>query len=419
MEKINSGYQLPYASFEIDPFILLAKNANSLAESAEACAELSLSVHDNTRTELIPNLPEDKTAFVVPVVLAADSMSFALDAAIKARKSEEEALYAALTRAETLLGRQQESARSLEEEIVSLNQQVESIRHNFTNAADSPISINSSSSEAKTLLGTLERTYKKHNQLKSCREKITESQANIDYIRSRYNAAGERLKALEEQQPQVKERLDSTKEYFTESAPEPDVEALQLQEDQVNTGSAAARPAPQARSKIAAVIWSYAKIILVAILLAFVVRIYVFDITRVDGLSMYPTLNDHDDLIHLKITYLFSEPQRGDIVVFDAPDAAGKDYVKRIIGLPNEQITIDRGQVYIDGKLLDEPYLDGIYTEGDINTVLPDGFYFVMGDNREISRDSRYDDVGLISIDSIHGKAAFRIFPFNDFGTIE
>ncbi|NLF79762.1 MAG: signal peptidase I [Clostridia bacterium] len=344
-------------------------------------------------------------------------MSLALDAAVKARKSEEEALYAALTRAETLLERQQESARSLEEEIVSLNQQVETIRHNFTSAADSPVTVNSSSSEAKTLLSTLEKTYKKHNQLKSCREKITESQANIDYIRSRYNTASERLKALEEQLPLVKERLDSTREYFTAGAPQPDEEAPQ--EETAPARVKAARPAAQARGRIAATIWSYAKIILVAILLAFVVRVYVFDITRVDGLSMYPTLNDHDDLIHLKITYLFSEPQRGDIVVFDAPDAVGKDYVKRIIGLPNEQVTIERGQVYINGKRLNESYVDGAYTVGDINTVLPDGFYFVMGDNREISRDSRYDEVGLISIDRIHGKAVFRVFPFNDFGVIE
>jgi len=276
--------------------------------------------------------------------------------------------------------------------------------------------VNSSSSEAKTLLSTLEKTYKKHNQLKGCREKITESQANLEYIRSRFTTASERLKELGEQQPQVKERLNSTQEYFGIGQPAADADAA---ESAAMRAGAAEGAAPRASNKVLGIIWSYVKIILVAILLAFVVRIYVFDITQVDGLSMYPTLNNKDDLLHIKITYLFSEPQRGDIVVFDAPDEAGEDYVKRIIGLPNEKITINRGMVYINGKLLDEPYLDGVYTEGDINTVIPDGFYFVMGDNREISRDSRYDEVGLISIDSIHGEAVFRIYPFSDFGAVE
>ena len=97
----------------------------------------------------------------------------------------------------------------------------------------------------------------------------------------------------------------------------------------------------------------------------------------------------------------------------------GEDYVKRVIGLPNEEIKIDRGLIYINGQLLNEEYVDGLYTDGDIHMIIPEGFYFVMGDNREVSRDSRSAEVGVISRDHIHGKSVLRLYPFKTFGTLE
>ena len=155
-----------------------------------------------------------------------------------------------------------------------------------------------------------------------------------------------------------------------------------------------------------------------AFLIAFVLRAYVFDITMVDGTSMYPTLEDRDKLVTVKITYMFAEPERGDIVVVNAPDMPGHDYIKRIIGLPNEQISISDGQVYINGELLIEPYLEDVQTFGDVDMVIPDGYYFVMGDNRVDSRDSREAKIGVISKDNINGKAVFRLLPLDSIGSL-
>jgi len=146
----------------------------------------------------------------------------------------------------------------------------------------------------------------------------------------------------------------------------------------------------------------------------------VFEVTRVDGLSMYNTLNNKDDLITLKISYLVGTPKYSDIVVLDAPDVANKYYIKRVIGMPNDHLIIKDNQVFINGKLLNESsYIGNEVTEGDINMVIPDGYYFVMGDNREESRDSRSASVGVIAKEHIIGKAVFRIYPFNDFGLLD
>ena len=166
------------------------------------------------------------------------------------------------------------------------------------------------------------------------------------------------------------------------------------------------------------VIWSYLKIIIIAFLIAFLLRAYVFDITKVDGTSMYPTLADKDTLVTSKITGGVQGLRRGDIVVLNAPDVPGEDYIKRIIGLPNEELTISGGKVYINGNLLTEPYLDNVLTDGDIDVIIPDGFYFVMGDNRDSSRDSRMEEIGLISVDDINGHALFRILPLKTFGSL-
>ncbi|MBQ1501780.1 MAG: signal peptidase I [Firmicutes bacterium] len=173
------------------------------------------------------------------------------------------------------------------------------------------------------------------------------------------------------------------------------------------------------KQSVPAVIWTYLKVLLVALLLAFFLRAYVFDITQVQGLSMYDTLNDGDMLVTSRISYILGEPQRGDIVVLNAPDSPGEDYVKRVIAMPNEQLDIEGGLVYIDGKLLPENYLDGVFTDGDIHMVIPDGYYFVMGDNRGVSRDSREESVGVISGDNIHGKAVFRFWPFKTIGGLK
>lgn len=424
MNNIDQEYKLPYNAPEINPFIIIAKYANSQAESAEKHLHLSIMLNGNTRAAFVANLPEDQnSAFSAPLVLATESLYAAIEAAIKARKSEAESLHTALNIAENLLKELMDHVGMLEDEIIDLKQQAENMRSNFTTATDSPILFDSSNEEAKLLLTTLEKIYDKYRQIRKNNKKINEIQTNLEYIKKRYQFSCTQLNKLEETQFLINERIRQTNEFLgishehaKENIPAKDQAEAALAgntKDSDNPGTCTVRPTTRT------LFWSYIKIILAALLLAFVIRTYVFDVTQVDGLSMYPTLNDRDDLINLKITYLITAPQRGDIVVFDAPDTAREDYVKRIIGLPNEEIVIERGMVYIDGELLDEPYLHSVYTKGNIKTVIPDGFYFVMGDNREISRDSRLDEVGLISIDRIKGQAVFRIYPFSSFGTID
>lgn len=130
----------------------------------------------------------------------------------------------------------------------------------------------------------------------------------------------------------------------------------------------------------------------------------------VKGQSMEPNLHEGERLAASPIPYLVNEPQRGDIVMLYPVEENGPSLVKRIIGLPNEQIQFQDGRVYINGVELQENYLERIcITCTDGNWILGDNEYFVMGDNRRVSRDSR--NYGAISGDSIMAKVLFRWWP--------
>ena len=161
---------------------------------------------------------------------------------------------------------------------------------------------------------------------------------------------------------------------------------------------------------------SLAKLFIAALALSVILWTYVVQFNLVEGSSMSPTLENGNLLITSKIGYLLGEPQRGDIVILDAPDEKNVYYIKRVIALPNEKLTITNGKVYINDVLLEEDYLGLTATLGNINTVVPEHHYFVMGDNRMNSHDSR--GFGFISVNNIHGKIVFRLFPFSDFGSM-
>jgi len=137
--------------------------------------------------------------------------------------------------------------------------------------------------------------------------------------------------------------------------------------------------------------------------------------------SMEPTLYENDYLIVSKQAYtLFGDPERGDIVVFPHDEGGVTElYIKRVIGLPGEKITITGGMVYVDGVPLEERYtMDGV-TQGEIKDYLvPAGKVYVLGDNREVSVDSRSEEVGCVDIDDITGKALIRVYPFGSFGLL-
>ena len=169
-------------------------------------------------------------------------------------------------------------------------------------------------------------------------------------------------------------------------------------------------------------ILSWVFYILFVVALTYVIITFVGQRTRVDGRSMMNTLSDGDNLIVEKLSYRFSDPKRFDIIVFP-PTGKKEYYIKRIIGLPGETVQIDEnGNIYINGELLEENYgAETIQNPGRAAKpiTLGDDEYFVMGDNRNNSKDSRSEEVGNVKRSQIIGRAWLRIWPLNKFGLLK
>lgn len=163
--------------------------------------------------------------------------------------------------------------------------------------------------------------------------------------------------------------------------------------------------------------------ILVVLILTYCVVTFVGQRTEVIGSSMEPTLSDGDNLIVDKITYRIREPKRFEIIVFPYQYAEGTYYIKRIIGLPGETVQIDEaGRIYIDGELLSESYGKEVMTEPGLagkGVTLAENEYFVLGDNRNDSADSRFVSVGNIKREQIVGRAWIRMYPFDRMGILK
>lgn len=155
--------------------------------------------------------------------------------------------------------------------------------------------------------------------------------------------------------------------------------------------------------------------IFVVLLLTFLVVKYVAVRTEVIGPSMEPTLHNQDNLIVQKLTYHFKDPERFDVVVFPFKHGERTYYIKRVIGLPGETVKIDNeGNIYIDGEILEENYGKEVIQNPGLaaETIhLGSNEYFVLGDNRNDSADSRDPSVGNVYGDDIVGKAWFRFYP--------
>lgn len=144
------------------------------------------------------------------------------------------------------------------------------------------------------------------------------------------------------------------------------------------------------------------------------IRVFIFDPVRVDGPSMDTTLTDGEIIILNKFEYRRTDIKRYDIVVVKID---GKKIIKRVIGLPNEKIEIKDNKVYANGKELDNSFASTKTDDFDLSQIglvkIPGDSYFVLGDNRDVSLDSRYSEVGTIKKEQIVGKAAFIIWPIN------
>lgn len=203
--------------------------------------------------------------------------------------------------------------------------------------------------------------------------------------------------------------------------------------------------------KILKEVWEWVYTLAIAILIAFLIKGFLFDIVKVDGSSMVPTLTHNDRLLISKLGY---SPEQGDIIILDSTYKAresyydkiaeeeGKDelgiisktikyfslpknlkhryYVKRIIALPGQTVDIKDGKVLVDGVELDEPYINTMTNKTDMSVSYPvtveEDMVFVMGDNRGNSEDSRSSRLGQVPFDAIVGKSQFRFFPFNEMG---
>src|SRR5215469_15045993 len=156
--------------------------------------------------------------------------------------------------------------------------------------------------------------------------------------------------------------------------------------------------------------------LILSLLLAFVVIVFLYQPVQVEGTSMMPRLYDHERIFINKFVYRFEPIQRGDIVVFHYPLDPSKSYIKRVIGLPGEWVSIHDGTVEINGKPLAEHYVPQSYLDHDSYppSYVEFDHYYVLGDHRESSNDSRV--WGMVDRNFIYGKAAFVYWPLDQLG---
>lgn len=147
--------------------------------------------------------------------------------------------------------------------------------------------------------------------------------------------------------------------------------------------------------------------------------LFLYQPVRVEGTSMSPRLEDHDRLFINKFVYHITSIERGDVVVFHYPRDPAKSYIKRVVALPGDRLRIDHGQVWVNDQELVENYVPGMYrdTKSFAEIVVPEDSYFMMGDHRSISSDSR--EFGPVERDLIYGKAVFIYWPAKDVGQVK
>ncbi|MCR3759341.1 signal peptidase I [Clostridium felsineum] len=171
----------------------------------------------------------------------------------------------------------------------------------------------------------------------------------------------------------------------------------------------------------------FGKSIIIAIIIAIVMILFVFETVSVDGTSMYSTLQNNDRLVIEKVSYHFSFPKRGDIIVFKYPSDTTKKFVKRVIAVEGDKVKIENDKVYVNGVKLNEKY--AYYMNKEVTDdprvhdyalkTVPKDTVFVLGDNRYNSLDSRFqDEVGFVNKKLIIGREILRVYPFNKIGKV-
>ena len=184
------------------------------------------------------------------------------------------------------------------------------------------------------------------------------------------------------------------------------------QEPGLDSGGRPAAPSGKSKAH------SWVRDLVVSVVASALIIIFLYQPVRVEGTSMLPVLEDQDRLFINKLAYRLGEIHRGDVVVFLYPHDHAKSYIKRVIALPGDDLRIDHGQVYVNGNVITENYVPMRFTDdrSQPEMVIPEHEYFVMGDHRSISSDSR--DFGPVDRELIYGKAAFVYWPMDQAGVV-
>jgi signal peptidase I len=197
-------------------------------------------------------------------------------------------------------------------------------------------------------------------------------------------------------------------------------ENVQTEDERQQEGAGQQKPGtePPRESLRAGGMSSWLRDMVVSVSVSAFIIIFLYQPVRVEGTSMLPVLEDQDRLFINKMAYRVGEIHRGDVVVFLYPHDHEKSYIKRVIALPGDDLRIDHGQVYVNGTRVEEKYVPKRFTDdrSQPEMTVPAHEYFVMGDHRSISSDSR--DFGPVERELIYGKAAFVYWPMDQAGVV-
>jgi signal peptidase I len=174
-------------------------------------------------------------------------------------------------------------------------------------------------------------------------------------------------------------------------------------------------PAPQRTLPVLSV---WLRDLFISLAISAFIIIFLYQPVKVEGTSMMPSLDDQERIFVNKYVYRLEPIQRGDIVVFRYPRDTSKSFIKRVIGLAGDRIRIESGEVFVNGEALEEDYVPAAYADqrSSSELVVPANSYFVLGDHRTMSNDSR--DFGAVSIGYIYGKAVFGYWPMDKMGRV-
>jgi signal peptidase I len=178
------------------------------------------------------------------------------------------------------------------------------------------------------------------------------------------------------------------------------------------------KPAEQPPAHVRGVMHSWLRDLVISVVVSAIIIIFLYQPVRVEGTSMLPVLEDQDRLFINKLAYRVGEIHRGDVVVFLYPHDHEKSYIKRVIALPGDTLRIDHGQVYVNDTRVEESYVPRQFEDdrSQPEMTVPKHEYFVMGDHRSVSSDSR--DFGPVDRELIYGKAAFVYWPMDQAGVV-